>query len=320
MFLESRIVTYQYRNLIDDLESLIEFIKYNKNIDDVLIKQIIYSGGLSTEQLKLIKPYNIKFLQQYHNFMNEDCQQQKQCYETNSHKTNDIPQKLLKITFALIQQWLNNVNHKIVIFGSAIIPLFSPTKINITDCQTEDIDVAVQSIADGKDLILFVASELNKMMIEHNSVELINILGDDVRFKYINVCQIGQKFFIRIDLCDKCPNFHFLKRFRLLDVSLVSDFLSKTEPSNYPNIELQSTVSFLLGIYDKYAGCLLNVNKLTNLQQQQTKEKMEVRIANLSFDKSALSLDDFHYFIDKFQNIHNCAIVKEMIKNIFVLH
>ena len=314
----NRIVTHQYRTLIDDPDELIRSIQTDKNMTDDQIKQIIYSGGLSTDQLKAIKPYNIRFTQRYHVLMNQDIDQQKQCYASMKDGTNDIPQKLLRITFQLIQRWLAETNRKIIIFGSSIVPLFSPKNVNIANCQTEDIDVAVDNISDAKDLVYFVAAELHKMQLEKHK-ELTDILGNTVRFKYINICQIGTKFFVRVDLSDMCPNFHFLKRFRLMDVSLVSDFLTRTDPSVYPNIELQSTVSFVLGIYDKYAGCLLNINKLTNLQLKETREKMEGRIAALTFDKSVLSMNDFNYFIDKFHNIRNCEIVQNMVRKIFCL-
>ncbi len=311
------IVTYQYRNLINDPDSLIKSIQQNKNIDDDEIKQIIYSGGLPTESLKLIKPYNVKFLQQYHQLSCQDVQQQKHCYELIKPQTDHIPQKLLPLTFTLIQKWLNLTHSTLVIYGSSLIPLGLTQKISINNCQTEDIDVAVNNMKDAKALVDYVAAEFDQMMRNQNP-ELINILGPDVRFKYINICQYEGKFLVRIDLADKCPNFHFLKRFRLLDVTCVTDFLSYSQPSIYPNIQIQCPISFILGVYDKYAACLLNVNKLTNLQQSDTKLKMEQRIANLTYDVNILRKDEFNYFLDKFNNIKNCSIVQEMVNNILV--
>ena len=312
----NRIVTYQYRSLIPNNEDLISYIQNTKNIDDEQIKQIIYAGGLPVEQLKLIKPYNIKFLQQYHNLCCHDASLQKQCYELKKQQTDDIPQKLLPLTFSLIQKWLNLTHSQIVIYGSSLIPLDLIKQINIKNCQTEDIDVAVEKIDDAKSLVEYVAAQLNQMMITHQP-DLINILGPEVRFKYINICQYEEKFSVRIDLSDQCPNFHFLKRFRLLDVTLCSDFLSNSQSSLYPNIQLQSPVSFILGLYDKYAACLLNVNKLTNLQQIETKTKMEQRIANLIYDSNILRQSDFLYFFNKFKNINKCETVRELVKHIF---
>lgn len=140
------IVTYQYRDLIHDTESLIQYIQTNKDIDEAEIKRIICAGGLSNDQLKLIKPYNTKFSQHYHNLMCCDAQQQKQCYELMTHTTETIPSKLLNITFALISKWLNLTNNKIIIYGLSLISLSLTHQVNINNCQTEDIDVAVDRL------------------------------------------------------------------------------------------------------------------------------------------------------------------------------
>lgn len=154
-------------------------------------------------------------------------------------------------------------------------------------------------------------------MMRARDPELVKILGPEVRFKYIGICQYDTKYLIRIDLADSCPNFHFLHRFRLLDVICITDFLSYPQPSAHPNIQIQSPVSFILGLYDKYAACILNVNNLNNRQFVDTKTRLEQRIANLTFDKGVITNNDFIYFYPKFKNISKCEIVQEMVKNIF---
>jgi len=236
-----------------------------------------------------------KFSRQYELIKQLDCQNQKKCYELHKSNVSDYTELLRNYVFDI----LKNYKHKIVIYGSGVIKYFSsyPIKFNSISCQ--DIDVATENPFDLGNLIYTILVDQP-------------VITDMFRLKNIQFRHKLDRYFIRVDISDMCQNYHFLKRINLIDICDLNynNIIKNNIPTHLSNIWVQHPMSFWLGLFDKYYGCINNVNNLTRTELNYTQKILDDRLNNmiLPFDWYD-DIESYQYFISFFNNLNKFKIL-----------
>lgn len=284
-------------------EDILYNIKQLNSIDSVksYAHDIFYNGKINIKTMSFLKKYNESksFLQELERIRIKDKKEQQECFNKYKNDINCFVQLILQYIYICVENYIN----KIILYGSAVPFFFTDYSCRIEKLKIDDIDVATN---DPENLCQYIKNNL----LEYRTINK----NHDIKIKNIQIRKRDERFFIRIDLCDSCPGMHFLKRSTIIDISPIKCFLTKNiHIKNH--IYIQHPISFIIGIYDKYAGCVLNVNKLCPHEQKITKEKLELRINSMHFEKDIIKPDLFKALYICFNNIHQSNEAKNMLGN-----
>lgn len=290
-------------------EDIIQYLKEISSDQVTEYARTVYCNG-KCEPLEFTNAKhekNVKsFLRNYQQTIIIDATKQKKCFARDSIHSDKINAYLLKEIFCKISEFIKNTGAEIILYGSSVCYFFSDAPYQLENCQLSDIDVATCD----SDTVVKLSRFIYDWFVKFGSGHVFEFDESKIRIKNIQLRKNDHKYTIRASLMDDCEEKHFVGRLNLIDICPKTPFLDRTLKKD--NFQIQNPVSFWLGMYDKYASCILNVNKLDAKQKKLTMEKMERRFEEIKIGK--LDLNDLKYFMDKFNHFPQCEVVKKMIK------